>query len=181
MEERGLRNDLIGRLGRLADAVIMPKPMRVSPPPSSFEAAIQQTGRPVFMLPRKTVHPMLSKHVAIGWNNSKEAAQAVAVARPCLREAESVTVMVTEKRVDQRPSAQELVVYLKCHGVSADVTMLDIRKRSVGEALLAQSKEAGVDLLVVGGYSRSRLRDVVMGGVTTHLMKHAGLPVLMYH
>ena len=89
--------------------------------------------------------------------------------------------MVTEKRVDRRPSAQELVVYLKCHGISADVTMLDVRKRSVGEALLAQSKDAGVDLLVVGGYSRSRLRDIVMGGVTTHLLQHADMPVMMYH
>ncbi|MDX1527556.1 MAG: universal stress protein [Gammaproteobacteria bacterium] len=181
LDEQGLRNNLIGRLGRLADAVIMPRPMRVSPPPSSFEAAVQQTGRPVFMVPRRTVHPMLTKHVAVGWNNSKEAAQAVAAARPCLREAETVTVMVTGKRVNRRPSAQELVVYLKCHGINADVTMLDVRKRSVGEALLAQSKDAGVDLLVVGGYSRSRLRDVVMGGVTTHLLQHADMPVMMYH
>ncbi|HSS66526.1 MAG TPA: universal stress protein [Gammaproteobacteria bacterium] len=181
LDERGLRNELIGRLGRLADAVIMPRPMRVSPPPSSFEAAVRETGRPVIMVPRKTVHSMLSKHVAIGWNNSKEAAQAMVAAVPCLREAESVTVMVTEKRVNRRPSADEVVVYLKCHGISAKIGMLDVSNRSVGEALLAQSKEAGVDLLVVGGYSRSRLRDVVMGGVTTHLLKHAELPVLMYH
>lgn len=181
LDERGLRNQLIGRLGRLADAVIMPRPMRVSPPPSSFEAAVRETGRPVIMVPRKIVHPILSKHVAIGWNNSKEAAQAMVAAGPCLRAAESVTVMVTEKRVNQRPSAEEVVVYLKCHGVEAKIGMLDVSKRSVGEALLAQSKEAGVDLLVVGGYSRSRLRDVVMGGVTTHLLKHADLPVLMYH
>ncbi len=181
LEERGLRNQLIGRLGRLADAVIMPKPVRVSPPPSSFEAAVRETGRPVFMVPRRTVHPLLSKHVAIGWNNSKESAQAMMAAGQCLREAESVTVMVTEKRVNLRPSAKEVVIYLKCHGINADVTMLDVRKRSVGEAILAQSREAEIDLLVVGGYSRSRLRDVVMGGVTTHLLQQADLPVMMYH
>lgn len=181
LDERGLRNMLIGHLGRLADAVIMPKPMRISPPPRSFEAAVRETGRPVFMVPRKTVHPMLSKHVAIGWNNSKEAAHAMAIAHHCLREADSVTVMVTEKRVNQRPSAEEVVIYLKCHGIAAKIGMLDVRHRSVGEALLAQSKEAGVDLLVVGGYSRSRLRGMVMGGVTEHLLQHAELPVLMVH
>ncbi len=181
LEERGLRNQLIGRLGRLADAVIMPKPIKVSPPSSSFEAAVRETGRPVIMVPRKSVQPVLSKHIALGWNNSKEAAQAIVAAGPCLRAAETVTVMVTEKRVNQRPSAAEVVVYLKCHNIAATIGMLDVSKRSVGEALLAQSKEAGVDLLVVGGYSRSRLRDVVMGGVTTHLLQHADMPVLMYH
>lgn len=181
LDERGLRNDLIGRLGRLADAVIMPRPVKVSPPPRSFEAAVQQTGRPVIMVPRKTVHPMLTRHVVIGWNNSKEAAQAMVAARPVLREADKVTVMVTEKRARRRPSAEELVVYLRCHGIAAEIEMLDVGTRSVGEALLAQSERNGADLLVVGGYSRSRLRDMVMGGVTTHLLKHAKLPVMMYH
>ena len=181
LEERGLRNMLIGRIGRLADAVIMPKPMRISPPPSSFEAAVQQTGRPVIMVPRKQVRPVLSERVAIGWNNSKEAAQAMAAARPILREAESVHVMVTEKRASRRPSAKEVVTYLECHGIAARIEILEVGKRSVGEALLEQSRGLNVDLLVVGGYSRSRFRDMVMGGVTTHLLKHADLPVMMYH
>lgn len=181
LEERGPRDMYTGILGRLADVVIMPKPLRTEPPPSSFEAAVRETGRPVLMVPRKTVTPMLAKHVAIGWNNSKEAAQAMAAARPCLREAESVTIMVTEKRLNQRPSADEVVSYLKCHGVEAKIEMLDVRKRSVGEALLAQSKDRGADLLVVGGYSRSRVREMVMGGVTAHLLDHAELPVMMYH
>jgi nucleotide-binding universal stress UspA family protein len=181
LEERGPHDVYIGCLGRLADVVIMPKPSRIAPPPSSFEAAVRETGRPVLMVPRKTITPLHAKHVTIGWNNSKEAAQAVAAARPCLRQADSVTVMVTEKRRNQRPSAEELVTYLKCHGVEAGIGMLDVRKRSVGEALLAQSKETGADLLVVGGYSRSRLREMVMGGVTAHLLEHADLPVMLVH
>lgn len=181
LEERGPRDLYIGCLGRLADVVIMPKPSRIAPPPSSFEAAVRETGRPVLMVPRKTVSPLHAKHITIGWNNSKEAAQAIAAARPCLGEADSVTVLVTEKRANQRPSAEELVTYLKCHGVEARIGMLDVRKRSVGEALLAQSKEIGADLLVVGGYSRSRLREMVMGGVTAHLLEHADLPVMLVH
>lgn len=181
LEERGPRDVYTGCLGRLADVVIMPKPARTEPPPSSFEAAVRETGRPVLMVPRKTVTPVQAKHVAIGWNNSKEAAQAIAAARPCLRQADSVTVMVTEKRRNQRPSAEEVVTYLKCHGVEAGIGMLDVRKRTVGEALLAQSKEAGTDLLVVGGYSRNRLREMVMGGVTRHLLEHAHLPVMLVH
>lgn len=181
LEEHGPRDAYIGCLGRLADVVIMPKPSRTEPLPSSFEAAVRETGRPVLMVPRKAVTPVPAKHVAIGWNNSKEAAQAIAAARPCLREADSVTVMVTEKRFNQRPSADEVVTYLKCHGVEAKIEMLDVRNRSVGEALLAQSKDNGADLLVVGGYSRSRVREMVMGGVTAHVLEHAELPVMMYH
>lgn len=179
--ESGMRNALIGHMGRLADIVIMPRPQKISPPPSSFEAAVRETGRPVLMVPRKTVQSVLSTRVAIGWNNSKEAAQAVAAARPALREAEAVTVLVTEKRASRRPSAEELVIYLRCHGVEATINTLDVRKRSVGEALLAHAEAINVDLLVVGGYSRNRLRDMVMGGVTRHLLQHADLPVMLVH
>lgn len=180
-EESGMRNELIGRLGRLADIVIMPRPLKVSPPPQSFEAAVRETGRPVLMVPRKTVQAVLATRVGIGWNNSKEAAQAVAAARPWLREADAVTVLVTEKRANRRPSAEELVTYLKCHGVEATINLLDVRNLSVGAALLAHADDIKLDLLVVGGYSRDRLRDMVMGGVTRHLLQHARLPVLLVH
>ncbi|MDX1512299.1 MAG: universal stress protein [Gammaproteobacteria bacterium] len=179
--ESGIRNELIGRLGRLADVIIMPRPQKVSPPPQSFEAAVRESGRPVLIVPRKTVQSVLATRIAIGWNNSKEAAQAVAAARPCLQQAEAVTVLVTEKRASRRPSAQELVTYLKCHGVDATINLLDVRKQSVGEALLAHARDINTDLLVVGGYSRNRLRDMVMGGVTRHLLQNADLPVLLVH
>lgn len=180
-EESGMRNDLIGRLGRLADIVIMPRPEKISPPPQSFEAAVRESGRPVLMVPRNTVQSVLATRVAIGWNNSKEAAQAVAAARPCLRCADAVTVLVTEKRLSKRPSAAELVTYLKCHGIEASIEVLDLGEKSVGETLLAHSAQLKVDLLVVGGYSRSRLRDMVMGGVTRHLLSHADIPVMLVH
>lgn len=180
-EESGMRNELIGRLGRLADIVIMPRPLKTSPPPQSFEAAVRETGRPVLMVPRKTVQSVLASRIGIGWNNSKEAAQAVAAALPCLRSAEAVTVLVTEKRAHRRPSADELVTYLKCHDIVATTNLLDVSNRSVGEALLAHSKDINLDLLVVGGYSRNRLRDMVMGGVTRHLLQHAHLPVMLVH
>lgn len=180
-EESGMRNELIGRLGRLADLVIMPRPLKISPTPQSFEAAVRETGRPVLMVPRKTVQPVLATRVGIGWNNSKEAAQAVAAARPCMREANAVTVLVTEKRVRRRPSAEELVAYLKCHDIEATIDLLDVRSQSVGEALLAHADDINLDLLVVGGYSRSRLREMVMGGVTAHLLEHANLPVMLVH
>lgn len=180
-EEYGMRNHLIGRLGRLGDVIIMPRPLTISPPPQSFEAAVRETGRPVLMVPRKTVQSMLSTRVGIGWNNSKEAAQAVAAARHCLRQAEVVTVMVTERRANRRPGAEELVSYLKCHGIEAIINILDVHHQSVGEALLAHAKDINLDLLVVGGYSRNRLRDMVMGGVTRHLLRYAQLPVLLVH
>jgi nucleotide-binding universal stress UspA family protein len=181
IEERGLRNMLIGRLGRLADLIIVPRPARSNPPPSSFDAAVRESGRPVLMVPRKIVSQVVSRGAAICWNGSKEAAQAVAAALPILRLVNSVHIMSSEKRMKQRPNADEVSTYLKCHGVDAKPHIFHVKGRSVGDTLLNDAKSLGCDLLVVGGYSRPRLREMVMGGVTRYLMDNADIPVFMKH
>lgn len=181
VEERGLRNMLIGQLGRLADLIIMPRPMRISPPPSSFEAAVRESGRPMLMVPRKTVSQVASQDAAICWNATKEAAQAVAAALPVLRIAGAVHVLTSEKRMKQRPNADEVANYLKCHGIESKPYVFQTKGRSVGETLLSDAKSLGCNLLVVGGYSRPRLREVVVGGVTRFLIQHADIPVFMKH
>lgn len=178
--EHGREDAIVAQRGRLADLILVPRPAQVSPPPSTVEAALRDTGRPVLVLPPPPL-ASLAENAVIGWNGSKEAAQAVAAARPCLREARSVTVLTTEKRAKRAPSADDLVVYLACHGVQASVRIMDTSSRSVPEALLGDARELGADLMVVGGYSRHRMREIVMGGVTQHLLGHADLPVLMVH
>ncbi len=181
IEERGLRDVLIGQLGRLADLVIVPRPMRINPPPSSFEAAVRESGRPVLMVPRKSVSEVASRGAAICWNASKEAAQAMAAALPILRIAGAVHILSSEKRMKQRPNANEVSNYLKCHGIEAKPYVFHAEGRSVGETLLSDAKSLGCSLLIVGGYSRPRLREMLMGGVTRHLIEHADIPVFMKH
>ena len=176
----GSQTELVAQFGRLADLIIVARPERVSPPPRTIEAALRETGRPVLMLPPGPFDS-IGDRIVIGWNGSKEAAQAVAAARPVLREAGAVTVLTTEKRQKRRPNGDDLLSYLYCHGIAATIRIMDTRSRSVPEALLTNARELDADLLVMGGYSRHRLREVIMGGVTRHLLAQSDIPVMMVH
>ena len=177
----GRRDSLIGKYGRLVDLIIVPQPTRTTPPPSSFEAALRESGRPVLMVQRDKVLDVPGKRLAIGWNSSKEAAQAISTMLSNLQRAEKVYVLCSEKRMKQPINADEACVYLKCQGVTAETAVFNTESQSPGEALLSKSHELECDRLIVGGYSRPKIRDIIMGGVTGHLLKHADLPVIFVH
>ncbi len=177
----GRRDDLIGKYGRLADMIIVPQPTKTTPPPSSFEAALRESGRPVLMVQRDKVLDVPGKRLAIGWNSSKEAAQAISSMLNNLKRADKVYVLSSEKRMKQPINADDACVYLSCQGISAETAIIDTKRQSAGEALLTRSHELECDRLIVGGYSRPKIRDIIMGGVTGHLLKHADLPVIFVH
>ena len=133
------------------------------------------------MVPQEAMNDVAARGAAICWNASKEAAQAIAAALPILRTIGAVHILSSEKRMKQSPNANDVSSYLKCHGIEAKTFVFHAGRRSVGETLLGDAKSLGCDLLVVGGYSRPRLRDMVMGGVTRHLMEHANIPVFIMH
>ena len=178
--ESGSSTQIIAQYGRLSDLIIVPRPERASPPPKSIDAALRETGRPVLILPPGRFDS-IGDRIVIGWNGSKEAAQAVAAARPALREADAVTVLTTDKRQMRHPNGDDLLVYLACHGITATVSIMDTRSRDVPEALLENARELDADLMVLGGYSRPRLREMVMGGVTGELLATSDIPLLMVH
>ena len=177
----GRRDDLIGKYGRLADLIIVPQPTKTTPPPSSFEAALRESGRPVLMVQRGKVLDVPGKRLAVGWNSSKEAAQAMATMLDNLKRADKVFILTSEKRLQGPVNAVEVCTYLNCHGVTAETATFSTRGQSTGEALLAKSRELTCDRLIVGGYSRPRIRDVIMGGVTGHLLAKADMPVILVH
>ena len=177
----GRRDDLIGKYGRLADLLIVPQPVKTTPPPSSFEAALRESGRPVLMVQRGKVLDLPGKRLAIGWNSSKEAAQAIAAMLSNLKRADKVYVLSTEKRLQQPVNADDVCTYLRCQGISAETAIFNTEGLSAGEGLLARARELECDRLIVGGYSRPRIRDVIMGGVTGHLLAKADMPVIFVH
>jgi nucleotide-binding universal stress UspA family protein len=179
-EETGQEGGILAVRGRLADLIVLPGPIPVSPPPEVAEAALKSTGRPVVIVPPSTTG-VIASHIGIGWNGSAEAARAVGAAIPYLQAAESVTIFVGTAQPEKKPTSAQLVEYLGWHGVSAEVRAFEAHDPSVGEALLAEARDAGIDLLVVGGYSRSRLRELILGGVTGHLLAEADIPVFMVH
>ncbi len=178
---QGARDEMIATYGRLADLILVPQPLSISPPPGSFEAALRDTGRPVLMVPRKKILVDAGRTLAIGWNASKEAAQAVAAVMGNLQKADKVYVLESEKRSTDPLNATEACTYLKCHGVSAEPVVFRTGRRPAGESLLTQASELNCDRLIVGGYSRPRLRNMIMGGVTGYLMKHSDIPVIFVH
>ncbi|MFQ5935394.1 MAG: universal stress protein [Acidiferrobacterales bacterium] len=176
-EATGHLSEALTRRGRLADLIFVARLSAQTPTPQILETALLETGKPVIIVPPKS-HQCIASHVTIGWNASAEAARAVSEAMPCLAKAESVTVLASRKRAT---SANELVDYLGWHGVKAAVQIFDSGSRSVGETLLDESRKLSADLLVIGGYTRTRARQLLFGGVTSHLLDAADIPVLMAH
>jgi nucleotide-binding universal stress UspA family protein len=179
-EITGQEDCILAVRGRLSDLIVLPGPIPVAPPPAVAEAALKSTGRPVLIAPPRP-EPVIGTRIGIGWNGSAQAAHAVAAAMAYIAAAEAVTVYTCRRYEHTDPTPLDLVKYLSWHGVKAQVRTIDAHDPHVGEALLAAAAEDDVNLLVVGAYSRSRLRELVLGGVTEHVMTSAEIPVFMLH
>ena len=180
-EASGVRSIEVAKRGRLADLLLTPKPERADPPPKTFEALLRDTGRPLLMVPRGSATHAISGHVMIAWNASSEAGSALAASRPLLRAASRVTVLVSAKRQHQRPHGEDVVDYLRCHDIDAQCAVIDMGARHVGESILSECRLQEVELLVAGGYSRTRVQEMFLGGVTRHLIRKTHIPVFMVH
>lgn len=146
----------------------------------ALEAAMMSAGRPVLIAP--TNQPAsIGKSIMIGWDGSAEASHAVANAMPFISRAASVTVLSVGTSEDDSTDVTSLTDYLALHGANAGVRIVSSDGRAVGEVLLDEAEKAGADLLVMGGYGHSRLRELLIGGATRHVRSHATVPVLMSH
>jgi nucleotide-binding universal stress UspA family protein len=103
----------------------------------------------------------------------------VLAALPWMQRAEAVRILSAEGYQRRGPGAPDLAAYLALHGVQADIVMFRSANGSVGGGLLAAAQEFGCDLLSMGAYSHSRLRQLILGGVTRHVLENANLPVMM--
>ena len=184
-------------LARYADLVVISQYNAKDKSPSvmrDFPAyVLLHSGRPVLIVPYAPPLPLLAppaaaRNVLISWNASKEASRAVSAALPLLQRAEHVHVAIFDAQVHaaehgEQPGA-ELLHYLARHGVDARVHLLDgggVRRGDIGEALLSQAADLSADLLVMGAYGHSRLRETILGGVTRTILQSMTIPVLMAH
>jgi len=136
------------------------------------------SGRPVLIAPQ--IAPAnIGTRVCIAWNGTAEAAAAVLAALPWLQRANAVRVLGADDYQRRGPAADELIPYLALHGIDAEAARFRSLNNSVGAGLLGAVREFGADLLTMGAYSHSRLRQLILGGVTRHVLEHASLPVLM--
>jgi nucleotide-binding universal stress UspA family protein len=145
----------------------------------AFEAALMRAARPILLVPKTGADP-IGQTIALAWNGSAEAARAVAGALPLLENAEQVHILTAAGTHTEVELGQTLADYLGWHGIVCDRHAL-YPETSVGAGLLAKTKELGADLLVMGGYGHSRMRELIFGGVTLHVLGHYALPVLIAH
>ena len=118
----------------------------------------------------------------VHWNCSTEQARATAFAMPLLLAADRVTVLtVSGGQGVPGPTAEQLLKHLQRNGIAAKPMTVGLEGRSTGEAILRAAKSEGCDLLVKGAFTQSRLRQMIFGGATSHILASAELPVLMAH
>ncbi|MCR9176430.1 MAG: universal stress protein [Alphaproteobacteria bacterium] len=167
--------------GRLADLIVFARPMAQGQPDreSLLEAAMMDTGKPVLLVPDDG-STTAGRTVILAWNGSKEAARAVSIAMPVLTRADSVTVL-TVKDGDVTADPQELADALKLNGVNATAAVAEMVKAGVANTLDSEAAKIKADLVVIGAYSHSRMREFIMGGVTDDMLNEIQLPVLLVH
>ena len=176
----GREEDLVAQLARLADLTVVPHPEAGEDVSSSdaLHAVLFDSGRPVLIAPR--VPPAsIGRRVCIAWNGTAESAAAVWAAIPWMQRAEAVRVLSADEYQRRGPAAQELAQYLACHDIHVELAGFRPVDRDVGAGILAAARQFGADLLAMGAYSHSRLRQLILGGVTRHVLEHADLPVIM--
>ena len=172
----------IGSHGRLFDLIVVGRPTRsrTSAPMSVLEAALFESGRPLLIVP--SVKPaVLGETMVIAWNGSTETARTIADSMPFLLRATRVVVLTIEGGTVSGPTGEEMAAKLTRHGLPVSAVTVPAGRRGVGEAILAETARLGGDLLVKGGYTQSRLRQMVFGGATSHILAESQIPVIMAH
>lgn len=153
--------------------------------PGRLGRIVVEAHRPVIVLPPAFAQPASAPIVAIAWNGSSEAARAVHDALPLLRDARRVLVFEGDpgRRFDSiaEPPRLDLEAWLRGHGIGAEFARVEGDDPGIGAMVLARASEARADLLVMGGYGHSRAAELVLGGVTRHVLARASIPVLLSH
>ncbi|MFN3447831.1 MAG: universal stress protein [Roseococcus sp.] len=185
-QEEGAALGILHRHARHADLLVLGQP---EPDDGAAMARVEATlfasGRPLLLVPHAGAPARTGRRVLIGWNASREAARALHDALPLMAGAEAVTVLVanpedTPGAHGEQPGA-DIARHLARHGLPVSVQVVTSPELGAGELLLNAAADLGADLLVMGGYGHSRLREWVLGGATRTLLREATLPVLMSH
>ncbi len=175
------------RHARYSDVVIVGQPAEGEPEEAFSNdlvySVLMEAGRPVIIVPHSGEFPMVGERILIAWKDSRESARAVADALPLLRRAREVTVMSIATNGDSDPAEIETSIteYLARHGITPNIRLEVAEDIDAGNLMLSRAADLSIDLLVMGGYSRPRLSERVLGGVTRLMLESMTIPVLMSH
>lgn len=174
--------DLLVEYARLRDFTIVPVPKSYDQ--WYAEALIFGSGRPTLVVPEAPPSGVIDlNRVLVAWDFSRAAARAVSDAIPILEKAREVFILTVtnEKVISSRRSSSELAKNLSRHGIEVVVEEVDAAARAIGDVLAAQIASRRADLLVMGAYGHSRLREFILGGATRSILTRPPIPVLLSH
>jgi len=186
----GYANDVIPPYARLADLIVAGQ---TDPnDPESFvaeqfiENLVMAAGRPVLVVPSSGSFTECGKHILIAWDGSREATRAVHDALPFLSHARKVTLITVNAERDApdcpRIPGADIALTLARHDVEVEVREVAAERNTpVGDVLLSQASDLDCDMIVMGAYAHTRLRELVMGGATRTLLRSMTVPVLFSH
>ncbi len=184
----------ISLMGRTADLIVVGQagPDAKGSPADIAVHVITHSGRPVLMVPFAGRPASVGRRILVSWDGGREAARALQLALPLLKDADQVSIAVFEVTSDEHKTADALAAdprpWLARHGVTATLAVHAVdhqrrlnRRHEVGERLLSVAADMAADLLVMGAYGHSRIRESLLGGVTKTVLEGMTLPVLMAH
>jgi nucleotide-binding universal stress UspA family protein len=177
--------DQFARMARRFDLAIVGQ---AQPEMSTMEQIIGETtlfesGRPMIMVPYIQKAPFKTDNVIICWDGSRTAARAVADAIPILGKSSRIEIVsvTNERGKEDEIEGADIGQHLARHGLKVDVHRISKGNIDVADALLSHAADSAADLMVMGGYGHSRLREFVLGGVTRSIFQSMTLPVLLSH
>ena len=178
--------DAVTMHGRYADLIVIGQPWTAdsSAVNSNFANHVMlEVGRPVLMIPYAGNFPKLCKRIIVGWNASREATRAVTDAIPFLQRAEVVQVMVINPKAGEHGAmpGNDIALFLARHAVQVEVRVDQSSEIDIGNEMLSRASDFGADMIVMGGYGHSRLKELMMGGATRTLIDSMTVPVLLSH
>ncbi len=176
-------------LARVTDLVVLSQGRTPVNSPEAFdfiptpEEVVMRLPCPLLVVPRQGNSAAPGRRIVVGWKSSRESARAVRDALPLLVKADTVTVVEVREEEDEAylSPGSDLAVHLSRHGVHAELVTVRGVDAAAGELLLAEVARLKADLLVTGAYGHSRLKELVLGGVTRHLMRNSPVPVFFSH
>ncbi|HEX6000501.1 MAG TPA: universal stress protein [Hyphomicrobiaceae bacterium] len=173
--------------GRAADLIIAGQTdpdWDLSPLMDFPERLALESGRPVVVVPYIGRYPNIGRNIVIAWKAARESARAVFDALPLLSAAEAVQILEVKERDDTRPALTadtSIAVALSRHGIRSTVRSTVAGDIGIGDEILSRLSDLGADLLVMGAYGHSRMREMIFGGATRHIFRHMTVPVLFAH
>jgi nucleotide-binding universal stress UspA family protein len=168
---------------RYADLTIFGRAAEDSTVTELAETVLFASGRPILLMPPNLPPHFAPDRILVGWNGSREAARAIGDAMPLLRSAKAVRVLSVQPEYgpDALVQAEDMSRHLARHDVPVSAATATLDGLQTQDLLLNAASDFGADLLVIGGYGHGQLREMVLGGVTRTLFRHAAIPVLMSH